>query len=266
MILYKYLSYESGLKILQNNSIGFSQPNHFNDPFELEAAYPSEKKANDPIHSIFYGLQIWGKKMTWKRNTGILSLTRQPLNPLMWAHYCGNHTGMVIGIDSAINEFASEEINTIPVQYGSVIYTDKKPTNLLLSKPKSTLEVGGTFHFQPEHLERLQRLFLFKPMCWSYEEEVRVVKCLKGIEKNKNILSGSFSELDVCGRPLYLLKLPHGAIKEVYAGLRTNVFESEEHCDNFVSMVTGYQPGTRVFGCSISDSSWSLKRVALDED
>lgn len=257
MILYKYVSHEAGMKILENNSVGFSQPSSFNDPFELEAAYPSEDGSN-PMDALFYDLQMCGKKNTWKRNTGILSLTRQPLNSLMWAHYGVNHTGMVVGIDASVKEFTCEKTNLVPVQYGSVIYTDSKPDSHFLSKPTETLNVGGTFHFPHGQLERLQRMFLFKPMCWSYEEEVRVVKCLKGIEDDKNIASGSFAEIEVSDKPLYLLDLPTGTIKEVYVGARSYVSETK-HAKHFLSTVKARQPGISVFGCRISKSSWNLE-------
>ena len=261
MILYKYVSYEVGMKIIENNSVGFSLPCNFNDPFELEAAYPSEEGEN-PLELMFNGIRSWAKKDIWKRSTGILSLTRQPLNSLMWAHYGSQHTGIVIGIDSDIEEFTCEKTNLVPVQYGSVIYTDKKPDSSFLSKPTEEIEVGGTFHFPYGQLERLQRKFLFKPRCWSYEEEVRIAKCLKGIENSKNITSGTFSEINVEGTPLYLLPLPEGTIKEIYLGVRSNAMKSNEE-QAFFTSVKKYQPKARIFECCISKFSWNLERSEL---
>jgi len=263
MILYKYVSHEAGMKIIENNSVGFSRPSNFNDPFELEAAYPSENCINNQIESLFYGIQIEGKKHTWKQNTGILSLTRQPLNSLMWSHYGVKHTGMVIGIDVSIPEFTCQKTNIVPVQYGNVIYTDQKPDNTFLCKPTEALSVGSTFHFSCDHLERLQRLFLFKPMCWSYEEEVRVVKCIKGIEDSKAIESGSFNEIRVSDVPLYLLKIPNDAIKEVYVGAHSNIIKNKHTAATFFSKVTAYQPNSNIYGCEISKSSWNLERFDL---
>jgi hypothetical protein len=37
MILYKHVSLEAGLKILESRAIGFSEPRDFNDPFETAA-------------------------------------------------------------------------------------------------------------------------------------------------------------------------------------------------------------------------------------
>ncbi|MPY25008.1 DUF2971 domain-containing protein [Shewanella sp. YLB-07] len=245
------------MKIIENNSVGFSQPCNFNDPFELEASYPSEGGDN-PVDSLFKGVRSWIKKDIWKRTTGILSLTRQPLNPLMWAHYSVEHTGMVIGFDSNIEAFTCEDTNLVPIQYGSVIYTGKKPDSRFLSKPTETMEVGGTFHFPYGQLERLQRMFLFKPMCWSYEEEVRIVKCLKGVDKTPSIKSGEFSEIEVSGRPIYLLSLPKGTIKEIYLGVRSSTLKSTGDHELY-KVAKEHQPKAKIFACTISKSSWSLE-------
>lgn len=262
MILYKYLSHEAGMKILQNNSIGFTQPCHFNDPFEVEAAYPLIE-GTKPIEHILDGLKNWGKKSIWKENTGVLSLTRQPLNPLMWAHYGNQHKGMVIGIDCSISEFTCEETNLIPIQYGSVIYTNIKPNYPFLSKPTEPIKVGGTFHFPKEQFERLQRIFLYKPACWAYEEEVRIAKCLKGIQNNCTIQSGTFTIIEVADRSLYLFDLPKDAIKEIYIGTRSDFLEADKALE-LIKTIRICQPNANVYGCKISKSSWALDNFELE--
>lgn len=37
MILYKYVPFEAGKKILDGNSVLFAQPKTFNDPFDMPA-------------------------------------------------------------------------------------------------------------------------------------------------------------------------------------------------------------------------------------
>lgn len=262
MILYKYVSFETGIDILKNNSIGFTQSPYFNDPFEVEAAYPVLCSDN-PVEDFFSDLSNKIKKIAWENNTGILSLTRQPLNPLMWAHYGLAHKGIVIGIDCSINEFTDEEINLIPVQYGNVIYTAVKPNSKFLTKPTEKMEIGGTFHFPTGQLERVQRMFLYKPSCWAYEEEVRVVKCIKGIESNLTIKSGTFCTIEVDCRPLYLCQLPKGAIKEVYIGARARKL-TREGAPELVKEIREHQPNIKIFGCKVNSSSWSLDAFDLE--
>lgn len=262
MLLYKYVSHNTGMKIIKDGSVGFTQPAYFNDPFEIEAAYPLSAGDN-PLDAMFNGLRNSMKKNTWKEKTGVLSLTRQPLNPLMWAHYGCEHKGMVIGIDSSIEEFTCEERNLVPVQYGSVIYTNKRPDSPFLSKPTEQIEVGGTFHFPRGQLERLQRMFLHKPACWAYEEEVRVAKCLKGIDDRASIKSGKFTKIEVGNRPLYLLNLPKGVIKEVYIGVRSEFLEANKRL-NLMKEIHSYQPKIDVYGCRISNNSWELESFELE--
>lgn len=83
----------------------------FNDPFDL-SSYPAEKRDN-PIASIFGGLRTWGKNLIRREQTGILSMTRTPTNPLIWAHYADQHCGMVIGIDAVAAGLADEQSNLI---------------------------------------------------------------------------------------------------------------------------------------------------------
>ena len=261
MLLYKYVSYDAGLNILRNNSIGFTAPVYFNDPFEIEA------ESYDPDPSLSSGRQAGTRILasaikSMAKHTGVLSLTRAPLNPLMWAHYGLGHTGMVIGIDAAKSELVSEATNLLPVQYGGVIYTNERPRARLLSQ--SRLALGGSIvHFQKDSFEHLQRIFLFKPMCWSYEEEVRVVKNVHSVsESGGRIASGSFSVITVAGRPMYLLDLPRAALREVYLGIRSEpIKQSNERL--FVESVLHLQPDITVFGCKIGESSWNLEKYRI---
>jgi hypothetical protein len=128
MMLYKYVSFAAAKAILQKNAIGFSQPKFFNDPFDLPS-YPPEPTAN-PIDAQFAHIRTWGKNQIWAENTGILSLTRTPTNPLMWAHYADKHEGIVVGIDAVIAGLTDEDSNFIPAQYGSVIYVSVRTQHL----------------------------------------------------------------------------------------------------------------------------------------
>ncbi|MCL7931633.1 DUF2971 domain-containing protein [Halomonas llamarensis] len=260
MILYKYVSHDVGMKILEGNSIGFTKPKYFNDPFESEAAFPPSDSAN-PIDRMLRQTANVGLRGVLKDSYGVLSLTRQSLNPLMWAHYANQHKGMVIGIDCTINEFTCEKSNTIPVQYGNVIYSETKPNSPLLKN--ASFDLSKSFSFSLDHFEKLQRYFLFKASCWSYEEEVRVVKCLEAIEGSSPNKSGLILSKDERGHALQLLKLPKGAIKEVYLGERS----AELHIDqapHIISTIRSYQPQAQIYGCKISEESWTLDSFDLE--
>ncbi len=254
MILYKYVSFNVGKTILQDSKIGFSQSKYFNDPFDTPS-YP-EEYAENSAYGIFSGLNLILKNSAWAMNTGILSLTRTPTNPLMWAHYADSHKGMVIGIDAVAAGFTNEKTNLVPSQYGSVIYVSRQNNDPFISKPKNGIAVGATHHFPHEHYEKLQRLFLHKPICWSYEEEVRVAKCLDGISnKNKQTVSGEFDIIQLEeNRPLYVLSLSPGAIKEVYFGIKSDLEES----DNLYYAANELHQNLSVYECSLDIGDLSV--------
>lgn len=253
MILYKYVSFERGEKIIDSNAILFARPETFNDPFDIPS-YP-EEPAGDPVSAIFARLRTMGKNFIWAENTGILSLTRTPVNALMWAHYADKHQGMVIGVDAKVAGFTDERSNLIPAQYGSVIYVSRRTTGPFASRPATGIAVGATHHFPADHYEKLQRVFLHKPLAWSYEEEVRVIKSLHGLKGDKaTTASGSFSIIETTGRTLHLYSVPPGSIREVYFGIRAAVGS----VDAVASRLAKADPSIAVFECVLDDGALSV--------
>ncbi|AZS22320.1 DUF2971 domain-containing protein [Caulobacter sp. FWC26] len=227
MILYKYVPFKAGQQIIETATIGFSRPEHFNDPFDTPV-YPDES-GSMALDRIPERIHVMGKQLLWGQRTGVLSLTRTPTNPLMWAHYAEQHRGLVIGIDVVAAGLTGEAHNLIPAQYGNVIYVSRRLNQPFIGKPTTGIEVGGTHHFPQDHYEELQRLFLHKPLCWSYEEEVRVVKCLQGVTPGESETpSGKFTVIDINGRPLYLVAVPREAIREIHFGFRSDDHPSDE--------------------------------------
>jgi hypothetical protein len=221
MKLYKYVSMEAAIRIVESNTIGFSRPEYFNDPFDQPFAVPVP--TSNPIDGLFAQIGAQGKSLIWSQNTAILSMTRTPTSPLMWAHYADCHRGAVIGIDANVAGFLDAASNMVPAHYGSVIYVRRRNNSPYYTNFGEAASVGATHHFVLSHYEKWQRLFLSKPMDWAYEEEVRIVKCIHGVGgANCKTESGVFSIIMVTGRELHTLHLPQNAITEVYAGVRAN--------------------------------------------
>lgn len=233
MILYKYTSLEAARKILQHAQIGFSRPGFFNDPFDKPVATPAPYE--NPIDSMFSEIRAKFKSNIWEKYTAILSLTRSPTTPLMWAHYSHGHRGIVLEIDTHTAGFTDIKCNMIPAQFGSVIYSRIRPTGPYYSTFNEGVEVGGTHHFVPDHYEKWQRLFLTKPLEWAYEEEVRIAKCLKGLESQGSTSNESgnciIEEFD--GRPLHCFEFPRHAITKVFVGARADKSVVTELSDRF---------------------------------
>lgn len=238
MKLYKYVSMDAALQIARSNTIGFSRPEFFNDPFDLPLV--SLEPTSNPIEKAFARVRAEGKSFIWRQNTAILSLTRTPTNPLMWAHYADAHRGVAIGIDTSVAGLCEVTSNMIPAHYGSVIYTRRRPGGPFQSAFREPVIVGEMFHFVESHYEKWQRLFLVKPIDWAYEEEVRVVKCIRGVSGNEcQSKSGTFSVIKTSGRELHAFHLPQDAIVEMYVGIRSD--------ESKVSQLRQFCPGMEVY-------------------
>ncbi len=245
MILYKYVSFDGGLAILNSKTIGFSNPWDFNDPFEMagcHAILPNSAFAPLVLRSMM-------------ERSAVLSLTRSPLNPLMWAHYAQNHSGFVIGWDARTAGFTDESKNVIPAQYGNVIYTATRPMHPELGTTEP-MKYGEEYAFRAELFEKLQRFFLYKAMCWSYEEEVRIVKCVFG-DDLKTIPSGPLQKINVDGRPLFLAEFLDEAIKEIYVGINNQLIGHKESA----AVLQPWKNTAQFFECRLSLNSWELSTV-----
>lgn len=220
MRLYKYASMVAARSILETSTIGFSKPTYFNDPFDQPVAIPVPTA--DPVNGLFASVGAEGKSFIWRENTAILSLTRTATNPLMWAHYADSHRGVVLALDTERAGLTDAAANMVPAHLGSVVYVRNFNMGPYYSDFRGVpVNVGATHHFVIEHYEKWQRLFLTKPLDWAYEEEVRVVKCVRGVQgANQETPSGTFSVLSRDGRDLHAFHVPRAAIVAVTIGMR----------------------------------------------
>ncbi|HHA1409769.1 TPA: DUF2971 domain-containing protein [Enterobacter hormaechei subsp. xiangfangensis] len=252
MILYKYVDSDTAELIIKNSTLKFSRASSLNDPFELTGLhYGSEEQYKEQT------LKFMAASMSY----GILSLTRTPMNPLMWAHYGmgtnyddktailldkdnGSHAGVVFGIDANEAELNDEGVNVIPAKYGSVIYASTKPHNPYTNSEDHNFFEGNQFNFKAEYLEALQRTFLYKPAYWSYEEEVRVVR---NISRYRNEIQ----------------PINNTSIKEIYIGIR-NAFKH----DYLVTMrekIKESLPCCQVYVCFFDIYEWAFIKISIDE-
>lgn len=253
MILYKYVSREAAVKILETGSIGFTQSSYFNDPFDTPS-YPRQE--SESIEDRLFGdIKLMAKERLWETNTGVLSLTRTPTNPLMWAHYADKHRGVVLGFDMNEMGLTDVECNFIPAQYGNIIYVSTRPNAQFIMKPELGLEVGSTHKFRADHYEKLQRLFLHKPVCWAYEEEVRVLKCLKGLnDEGGSTQSGDFVLAEGPGYPLFCYKFTPSAVKEMIFGFRMDL----QACEDLINHTSKRYPKLSISECFLQPDSYAV--------
>jgi Protein of unknown function (DUF2971) len=142
-ILYKYFPPER-IDVLENRALRFTSPTGFNDTFDTHFLVPKCHSKQGVI-----------ERFRLKTNLGILCLTERPDDHLMWVHYAKNHTGFVLGFNSAAPFFAADG-RTL----SKVIYQDRPN---VLPEP----DVNACFH---------------KSTVWSHEKEWRCVRSFQGSE------------------------------------------------------------------------------------
>ncbi|AXH61458.1 DUF2971 domain-containing protein [Providencia rettgeri] len=245
MILYKYLSVDRAFKVLKDKTIAFTTMDSFNDPFEFAnlTAFPDKQYNNENILDIF---NDYSKKFILNRESSILCLTRQQLNPLMWAHYADNHKGIVIGLNILETNFTSETENIIPAQYGSVIYTVTKPNYRYITPIFKENKIGLDTDYKSKNLELLQRRYLYKSMHWSYEEEVRVVKATSG----EDLINTEKKHVN-------LYKLKEKSIFSIHIGMRCNQ-------DDLARIKPYINKGIEIYKCQIEESTWDMKAKKVE--
>lgn len=182
-LLYKYVPLQteehfSRIARILNGWIYFSSPTRFNDPFELSpvvrapsnetiaavldhiqatqagASKSAQKKIIADVQSKIRQRAPNAISAEWVSSLGVLCLTTDPKDLLMWAHYASSHTGVCIGFDSSYKPFA-----------------EAKPVRYIADRP----EIPS---LDPEQLgpEVAETVLLRKSPHWRYEQEWRTVR------------------------------------------------------------------------------------------
>ena len=278
MILYKYYGFSSGMAALKSQQLGFREPRYFNDPFELSYLDNADDQnfVSEKIGEL-------------KKSLVILSLTRDPHNPLMWAHYSEDHKGFVIGYDVDDDFFLCNKYNVIPANDGDVVYTSEKERIELSSEIKDALhsiflmgqgESGDTYSSEKAQVitALLKKALLYKHACWSYEEEVRVVKALSSMfeeagvwQSDPNRHYSSLSKLVAPGIGVVTVSGLHlfnkkARIKEVYLGMRNPLLSrnGNDQIKNDELHTLSEALSWSIKKVSMTSGSWGLESLEIE--
>lgn len=227
--LYKYYEIKDFLpKVLSGESLKFSCPFDFNDPFESRYCYqiddskdgrrfihekvkrhisnPSQRISElQRIKNRFKAPQSLDGDDVFNdviRQVGVFCLSEVNDSILMWSHYANEHKGICIGFDTGKSMFQLA---------WQVEYQEEFP---IIIRPRDNEEIS------------LNKSLLTKAACWSYEKEWRIIKrTVTEMERNHSRLrSGNLSEEDM--HQLINQKGPgyysfaKEAITEIYLGAR----------------------------------------------
>ncbi|MDO8342658.1 MAG: DUF2971 domain-containing protein [Cellvibrio sp.] len=226
--LYKYYEIKDFLpKILNGESLKFSCPFDFNDPFESRYCYQIDdskdggrfihekvkRHISNPSKRITESQRIKNRFKAPRsledddvfneviRQVGVFCLSEVNDSILMWSHYANEHKGICIGFDTGKSMFQLA---------WQVKYQEEFP---IILRPKDNEEI------------LLNKSLLTKAGCWSYEKEWRIIKrTLTLEEKNHSLRRGDLSDEDIRqltnGRGPGDYSFPKEAIKEIYLGAR----------------------------------------------
>lgn len=165
-VLYKYLTVERAIQVISSQNIRFTQQSFLNDAFELMPTFDIDKiidkyrkenilKNLNDLQKVTLGLT--DSLLHLAENRGILCLSRNFDIPLMWAHYCGNYTGVVIGFDADEGLLPEDKRYNV----GDINYSRKR-----FVYPNSDPDADFMYH---------------KDVCWEYEKEYRIVRPLDNL-------------------------------------------------------------------------------------
>jgi hypothetical protein len=272
MMLYKYMSFNSAMIMLNKLSLGFTGLEDLNDPFE-GTNFGFSNAGNITSRNA---VRVF--KGHFSRKYAVSSLTRNPLNSLMWSHYGDSHRGVVIGIDAEECGLMSNDEFIIPAQLGEIIYVSTKNRNLNgVPSQKHLDELRSEMTFNPEIRNYLKQAFLYKSLEWGYEEEVRIIKSLSNFKFGYHYPDDELLTKDgvwtkvrnsYLGQPLLCYKIPQSGIKEIYLGanvyrnaVRIEEGKNEHTVTNNIEFIKSF--GCKVFRCEPDVSTWDLMSVEL---
>lgn len=211
MLLYKYLPLndktENGfdaLKVLTEQTLWYSSPLDFNDPFdcrpivEMPSMKEMKRENGDLFKQVAQNLGVKGaKKFENDRKAyqglkisvengdflhrlisrvGVTCFSETPLEILMWSHYANNHKGFVVEFEINHAEFLEGlDERTDKEHFDSIIHNLlAQPVRYEEYRPKLKPYIKGN-----KTGELTQWLLQTKSKHWEYEKEYRIVTSLE---------------------------------------------------------------------------------------
>jgi hypothetical protein len=239
--LYKYVSC-ARWDVVRNREIRFTQFDDLNDPYEtqrirniteVQSYEEYDRLIHPPVYTPYNPMIGWTpeklqalaidrRRSELEReeyikqallSLGILSLSAQPDNLLLWAHYAENHRGMILQFDTE-SRFFSE-------QYTPHSWFRQHNRLFQLHKVRYVRGIPVLRSVRPE--TSLEKIIFTKSAHWRYEDEWRLCRPLA--EANRVIESAPF--------PICLFSFPSSALRAVYFGSRI----ARDAIDEYISTV-----------------------------
>lgn len=189
--LFKYRAYSArALEMLIRRELYFANPAALNDPYDcrinirdsLASAIQRAQQLESPefrksLERFLKIEHVYEKMDNDLAGMGILSLSRDPANTLMWSHYAGNHKGFCVGFQLS-EKFTTHLNNDQIVGAIDVSYVDSNPFADYFEELAASDKMPKWEEFW---MTLLSLGMCSKALPWIYEEEVRVLRKSPGL-------------------------------------------------------------------------------------
>jgi hypothetical protein len=202
--IYRFVDIEGAKKTLENQTLKFTNPEDFNDPFDCNRAILKFTRTKNDIDDYIQALKL--EKRNSKRSdrrkllnafkndpkefkramnhviskkiasSAVCCFSKQYDNTLMWSHYADKHRGVCFECNSSLDRTEILENGGVGL-IGNVDYSSDDKFRINYNTDKRLAIIN---------------LYLRKSIDWKYEEEVRIVLLNEGgIQKfKKQFLTG----------------------------------------------------------------------------
>jgi hypothetical protein len=190
--LFKYFSTDQDkLEMFTKGQLYLTPPKYLNDPWEfrLRIEPPTEeflRKQAPKLNPEGEGMAEFRKltrsgdwleggaevqRQVFSRIVGLVCLTENPLDMLMWAHYGESHKGFVAEFGPSDDEARSPlGLQCWGSAFGRAAKVQYRP-----QRPLQKLDQSNT---EEVLLKNMMAVLLTKHLCWEYEKEWRVMRFL----------------------------------------------------------------------------------------
>jgi hypothetical protein len=236
-LLYKYKPFdEYGKSILRDKNVYFALPEELNDQHDCRPSIKgtldqmigteqnNNRKAALNLLKSFKAncsipISLWQAAQTITEKAGVLSLTKNPVDPLLWAHYADGHKGFCIGFNVDYFPVEFDDSSDGLLYHDDVSYENTPPYKKMLLEEANKLQIllekfdrnSDDFintelpAFIESYQERMLSMTLgTKSKDWAYEREYRIVRRKHGA-----------------------LKFPPEAIKEIILGFHMSIQDEQ---------------------------------------
>ncbi len=193
-ILFKYLDYDGGKAMLENESLMFNRPSNLNDKYDCRQGVPT-KADYDVIGTVEIDFDC-----IFNTYVRVCSLTSDPTNLRMWKKYARQHTGLCLGINMEVvgKQIGYHEAEKRVIFVKKVTYNKGRPQ--ITPYAFVSDKFPNITHVDDEFIEtrtEMNRFLSTKTIDWRYEKEWRLM-LWEGTAQTKVRVFGMIPNLITC--------------------------------------------------------------------